>query len=70
MSDMRSDDWRRDNTLSEAEIRRKMAEEGWERVEAVGRSRFVITSWPTAYQPPSTETRSVKVNLEPVAQSA
>ena len=69
MSDMRDDDWRTDDSLSEADIRRLMAEEEWEPVEVVA-VRYRFTSVPAgAYIEPSS-VPPTRVNVGPLAHSA
>jgi hypothetical protein len=71
MSDMRSDDWRTDDSHSEAEIRRRLAEEAWERVEVVGVVQYHFTSVPAGgYTAPPTMMPPARVKLEQLAHSA
>lgn len=68
MCDMRKEDWRLDDTLTEVEIREKMSQEGWQHVEAVG-IHFAITSAPAVYTPP-TSISPAAVELKQVPQRA
>ncbi len=68
MESMRQDDWRLDDSLSESEIRQKMADEGWEQVEVVG-VHYAFTATPSAYAP-TTSVSPRRVHLGRAVQSA